>query len=106
MDQFKALDYQVKTYLDGTQGKMPLVSPDWIKLEQQAGEKMSPEARSYIIAGAGLQKTMDNNRSGFDKFRIVPRMLRNVEQRDASTQILGVHLPSPFFLLPSSRFWN
>ena len=100
MNNFKALDYQAKTYIAGLAGTVPICSPDWAKLEQQAVEKMSPEAASYIVAGAGLQKTIDNNRSGFDKFQIVPRMLRNVEERDASTRVLGLNLPSPFMLCP------
>jgi lactate 2-monooxygenase len=100
MTTFKAFEYQTKTYLEGEQGKLPLLSPDWTKLEQLAAEKMTPPARSYIIGGAGLQKTIDNNRSGFDKYKIVPRMLRNVENRDASTEVLGISMPSPFFLCP------
>ena len=100
MEKFKAIDYQVKTYLEGMAGKMPLVSPDWKKLEQQAIEKMESSALSYIVYGAGLQKTMDNNRSGFDKYSIIPRMLRNVDSRDASTKVLNVEYPSPFFLCP------
>ncbi len=100
MEKFKATDYQIKTYLEGVQGKVPLVSPDWKKLEQQALAKMDASALSYIAYGAGLQKTVDNNRSGFDKYRIVPRMLRNVENRDTSTKILDVEYPSPFFLCP------
>ncbi|MDZ7876645.1 MAG: lactate 2-monooxygenase [Saprospiraceae bacterium] len=97
---FRAFEYQTKTYLAGEQGKLPLISPDWAKLEQQASEKMTPDARSYIVGGAGLQQTINNNRSGFDKYKIVPRMLRNVENRDTSTEILSVKMPSPFFLCP------
>ena len=55
MDKFSAIEYRVKTYLS-VQGQLPLVSPDWKKLEQQALEKMDAEARSYIAYGAGLQK--------------------------------------------------
>jgi lactate 2-monooxygenase len=100
MEKFKALDYQAKTYIEGVSGKMPLVSPNWQKLEQAAMEKMTESARSYIVGGAGLQKTIDNNRSGFDDYRILPRMLRNVENRDTATKILDVDYPSPFFLCP------
>jgi lactate 2-monooxygenase len=100
MEKFKALDYQAKTYIEGVSGKMPLVSPDWQKLEQAAMEKMTESARSYIVGGAGLQKTIDNNRRGFDDYRILPRMLRNVENRDTTTKILDVDYPSPFFLCP------
>lgn len=100
MDNFKAFEYQVKTYLDGAEGKMPLISPDWKKLEQQASEKMSDQARSYIIGGAGLQSSVEGNRSAFDKYKIVPRMLKNVDQRDASGQMMGIDIPSPFYICP------
>lgn len=100
MTPFKAFEYQVKTYIEGTQGKLPLISPDWKILEKQAIEQMPSNARSYIVGGAGLQKSMENNRNGFDKYQIVPRMLKNVENRDTSTNIFGVDFPSPFFLCP------
>lgn len=100
MEKFSALDYQIKTYLAGLQGKTPLLSPDWKKLEAQALEKMTPSALSYIAFGAGLQQTMESNRSGFDKYRIVPRMLKNVDTRDTSTKILDVDYTAPFFLCP------
>lgn len=100
MTQFQALEWQRNIYLNGFMGKMPLISPDWMKLEQDAIGKMTKEAASYIVGGAGLQKTMENNRTGFDAYRILPQVLQNVENRDASTEILGVKMPSPFWLCP------
>ena len=41
MDKFSAIEYRVKTYLS-VQGQLPLVSPDWKKLEQQALPKRAP----------------------------------------------------------------
>ena len=100
MTQFQALEWQRNIYLNGFMGKMPLISPDWMKLEQDAIGKMTKEAASYIVGGAGLQKTMENNRAGFDAYRILPQVLQNVENRDASTEILEVKMPSPFWLCP------
>jgi lactate 2-monooxygenase len=100
MKPFKALDLQRQIYLEGLSGKKPVISPDWNKLEQAAVAKMSPYAASYIVGGAGNQETVANNRSGFSKYRIVPKMLQNVDIRDASTSMLGVNFPSPFWLCP------
>ena len=100
MEKFTAQDYQMKTYGEGLQGKRPLLSPLWKKMEEEAYAKMEEGARSYIHGGAGLSHTVDNNRNDFNKYRIVPRMLKNVEVRDTSTQVLGVDMAAPFFLCP------
>ena len=50
MTQFQALEWQRNIYLNGFTGKMPLISPDWMKLEQDAIGKMTKEAASYIVA--------------------------------------------------------
>lgn len=43
---------------------------------------------------------MAANTGGFNRWRIVPRMLRDVETRDCSTTLFGHTLPAPFFLAP------
>jgi lactate 2-monooxygenase len=100
MSTFKALDWQRLIYLKGFTGKKPLISPDWTQLEQQAVAKMDKEATSYIVYGAGQQQSMANNRIGFDRYRIIPNMLNNVHHRDTGVDVLGVHMPSPFWLCP------
>jgi lactate 2-monooxygenase len=100
MSLFKALDWQRLIYLKGFTGKKPLISPDWAQLEKQAIAKMSHDAASYIVYGAGHQQTMANNRTGFEKYRIIPNMLNNVHHRDTSVDLLDVKMPSPFWLCP------
>ena len=100
MEKFTAQDYQLKTYGEGLQGKRPLLSPLWKKMEEEAYAKMEEGARSYIHGGAGWSHSVDNNRNDFNKYRIVPRMLKNVEVRDTSTTVLGVEMTAPFFLCP------
>jgi isopentenyl diphosphate isomerase/L-lactate dehydrogenase-like FMN-dependent dehydrogenase len=41
---------------------------------------------------------MRHNREAFERWRIVPRMLHGVTQRDLSTSILGTQLSSPLLL--------
>ena len=43
---------------------------------------------------------MRANRAAFDRWRIVPRMLRDVAERDTSVELFGRTLPSPFLIAP------
>jgi isopentenyl diphosphate isomerase/L-lactate dehydrogenase-like FMN-dependent dehydrogenase len=61
---------------------------------------MSPEAWAYVAGGAGGESTMDANRAALEKWRIVPRVLRDVEKRDLSIELFGQRLPSPLLLCP------
>jgi lactate 2-monooxygenase len=40
------------------------------------------------------------NREAFERWRIVPRMLRDIERRDLSTTIVGTKMPAPVLLGP------
>ncbi len=95
-----ALDRQKAIYLGGAAGIRQKIPFDLALLEQQARAKMSPEAFAYIAGGAGLESTVTANRSDFERWRIVPRMLRNVEQRDTALDFFGKKIPAPFFLAP------
>src|SRR5258708_4091180 len=69
-------------------------------LEQKAKETLSPTAYDYVAGGAGGEDTMRANREAFYRWRIVPRMLRDVSQRDLSVELLGSRLPAPVILGP------
>jgi len=70
------------------------------ELEKAAQAAMSAEAWAYIAGGAGREATMDANRAAFERHRIVPRVLRDVEKRDLSIELFGLRLPSPLLLCP------
>src|SRR6201997_1857890 len=91
---------QTQIYLDGVSGRRPRVPVDASRLETAAKKRMRPEAFAYVAAGAGNERTLAANRAAFDRWRIVPRMLRDVERRDTSVELLGRRLPSPFLLAP------
>jgi lactate 2-monooxygenase len=61
---------------------------------------MSPTAWAYVSGGAGDGRTMRHNREAFERWRIVPRMLHGVTQRELATSVLGTQLPSPVLLAP------
>jgi lactate 2-monooxygenase len=97
---FSALDWQRKIYLNGFAGIRPSVKTDFTNMEESARKHMSQAAFAYIAGGAGNEKTMFSNREAFDKFRIIPRMLCDVGERNIGIKLFGQQLPSPFLLSP------
>lgn len=100
MNSFSAIDWQKKIYLNGFWGKTPKVKIDIQKLEEAARQVMSPKAFAYIAGGAGTESTMRANREAFEKYKIIPRMLKNVGERDTRIELFGQTLPAPFLLSP------
>src|SRR3954452_5121152 len=91
---------QVAIYLEGVAGRRPRVPIDAQALEDRAREAMSRQAFAYIAGGAGAEATVRANRTGWDAWRIVPRMLRDVSVRDSSVELFGRRLASPVLLAP------
>ncbi len=91
---------QTQIYVDGVGGRKPSIPIDFGRLEQAAERAISREAFAYIATGAGRESTVATNREGFGRWRIVPRMLRDVSERDLSVELFGRRLPSPFLLAP------
>jgi lactate 2-monooxygenase len=96
----RGLERQRRIYLGGVSGRRPRVPVGMEELAERARERMTPEAWAYVAAGAGGGSTMDANRAAFERWRIVPRMLRDVSQRDGSVALFGRRLPSPFLTAP------
>jgi lactate 2-monooxygenase len=91
---------QSRIYVDGVSGQRPRVPVAERALETRAIECMRPEATAYIVGGAGREDTIDANRRAFAKWRIVPRVLRDVDVRDTTVNVLGLSLPSPIMTAP------
>src|SRR5829696_10564681 len=91
---------QTAIYRAGVSGRRPRVPTDATRLEARARKAMPAEAYAYIAGGAGTGATVRANREGFDRWRIVPRMLRDVSARDTGIELLGRRLDSPFLLCP------
>jgi isopentenyl diphosphate isomerase/L-lactate dehydrogenase-like FMN-dependent dehydrogenase len=92
--------YQNEIYLGGLGGEKPGLPISYADLEAKAREVMTPEAFGYVAGGAGSEDTMRQNLEAFRRWRIVPRMLRDVSDRDLSTEILGLAMPAPVMLAP------
>jgi len=91
---------ELQIYAQGLAGGKPAVPVPVDLLEQKAREILSPRAYDYVAGGAGGEDTMRANREAFYRWRIVPRMLRDVAKRDLSVQLLGARLPAPILLGP------
>lgn len=93
-------NYQLEIYQKGLKGSLPAFPFTFSDLEQQAREKLQPGAFGYVAGGAGSEETMRANHEAFKRWRIVPRMLRDVAVRDLSTTVLGMKMPAPVMLAP------
>src|SRR6185295_8540875 len=93
-------DYYREIYARGLGGETPSIPVSVAELERRAAEAMEERAAGYVFAGAGGETTMDANREAFARRRIVPRMLRDVAERDLSTSVLGTAMPAPLMLAP------
>jgi lactate 2-monooxygenase len=91
---------ELQIYTQGLTGGKPAVPVPLDLLEQRAKEILSPRAYDYVAGGAGGEQTMRANREAFYQWRIVPRMLRDVANRDLIVELLGARLPAPILLGP------
>ena len=93
-------DHYRAIYLKGLAGEKPELPVAWADLETAAEEAMEPAAADYVYATAGTGDTYRENRDSFERWRIVPRMLRDVAERDLSVELFGQKLPAPVALAP------
>ncbi|HET8559066.1 MAG TPA: alpha-hydroxy-acid oxidizing protein [Marmoricola sp.] len=91
---------QEQIYRAGVFGERPRVPTSFGTLESRARRRMSRRAWAYVHGGAGEGATMAANRRAFDRWQIVPRMLRDTSVRDLSSTLLGTPLPAPVLVAP------
>jgi len=93
-------DYYREIYARGLGGEAPAIPVAVAELEQAALEAMEPRIANYVGAGAGSEDTIRANLEAFRRRQIVPRMLRDVSERDLSITVLGTVMPAPLLLAP------
>jgi lactate 2-monooxygenase len=91
---------QQQIYTLGLTGGALSVPVSLSLLEQKAKDVLSAPAFDYVAGGAGGEATMRANGEAFYRWRIVPRMLRDVSKRDLSVELFGEQLPAPVILGP------
>ncbi|MFE7541613.1 lactate 2-monooxygenase [Streptomyces platensis] len=93
-------DFQYEIYLHGMTGAVPRLPTDLTRLERLAEQRLGPGPVGYVAGSAGTGSTAAANRAALDRRRIVPRMLRDVQERDLSVEVCGRALPAPLALAP------
>ncbi|WP_418058947.1 alpha-hydroxy-acid oxidizing protein [Pimelobacter simplex] len=93
-------DYQLELYLGALGGVLPAHPFDYADLEARALAALPPELRTYVAGGAGDESTQRANVAAFERYAVVPRMLRAPAERDLSVKLFGRTLTSPLVLAP------
>ena len=70
-------------------------------LRLMAKDRLPGGVFDYIDGGAESEQTLRNNRQRFGDYNFRPRVLRDVENIDTSTQLLGRTIPLPLILAPT-----
>ncbi|UJL46065.1 lactate 2-monooxygenase [Virgibacillus sp. NKC19-16] len=77
--------------------RLPVIYEEW---EKRAREVLEDGPFYYIAGGAGGEDTIKANLEAFNRWKITPRMLRNVEDRDITVELFGQTYPFPFLHAP------
>jgi isopentenyl diphosphate isomerase/L-lactate dehydrogenase-like FMN-dependent dehydrogenase len=100
LEQRVLANFQYEIYARGLAGEQPTLPVSMEALQERAREELSAPAYGYVAGGAGAERTMHANLQAFERWKIVPRMLRDVAVRDLSSTLLGTELPAPVLLAP------
>jgi lactate 2-monooxygenase len=92
--------YGAEIYVRGLTDQVPEHPSDPSRLEEAARAVLAEGPFGYVAGGAGSGATMRANRAAFDRYGLVPRMLRDTTGRDWSTTLLGTAVPAPLLLAP------
>jgi 4-hydroxymandelate oxidase len=68
--------------------------------ERMAEQAVTPEAWSYMVGGAGDERTLRWNREAFSKYRLRPRVLVDVSTVSTETTVLGTPVSMPALVAP------
>lgn len=75
-----------QTMFNPDPNRLPVVYEEW---EEKARNALDDGPFYYVAGGAGGEKTMKANLEAFARWQLVPRMLRNVEDRDLTVNLFG-----------------
>jgi isopentenyl diphosphate isomerase/L-lactate dehydrogenase-like FMN-dependent dehydrogenase len=91
---------QTAIFRAGASGSMPRIPTRWSSLVEAAHRAMTPDAWAYVHGSAGAESTADDNAAAFDHWRIVPRVLRDVSERDLGITLFDRRYPTPLLASP------
>ncbi|HEX2418198.1 MAG TPA: alpha-hydroxy-acid oxidizing protein, partial [Micromonosporaceae bacterium] len=93
-------EVQRRIYRAGVYGHRPVVPTAPDALRQAARRRMTRRGYAYVAGSAGMETTARANRAAFHRWRIMPRMLRDVAVRDLGVELFGRRLPAPLLVAP------
>jgi isopentenyl diphosphate isomerase/L-lactate dehydrogenase-like FMN-dependent dehydrogenase len=91
---------QMAVYFGGLHGESARTAFSYAGLVEGAREVLSDDAFGYVTGGAADGQTVDANERAFDRWSIVPRVLRDVNSCRLGSDLLGIRLRSPIMLAP------
>lgn len=70
------------------------------ELEQQARGLLDPAAYDFYAGGADQERTLADNLTAWRRWRLKPRVLRDVSQVDPSVTVAGTEVATPVWVAP------
>ncbi len=93
-------DWQLGIYLGGLTGQQPELPMTFDEFEEWAPDALGPEIWSYVSGGAGNEHTQRANVAAFERWGLMPRVLRGAAQRDVTVEMFGHRYDTPLMLAP------
>jgi len=84
----------------GERGQLPSFSVHPEELEESTKKKLNDRGYFYANSNAGVGWTDRANREAFYRWRIIPRMLVDTNQRDLTTSLFGHKIAAPILFAP------
>ena len=75
----------------------PINIDDYARL---AEERLDPGVHGYFAGGAGDERTLRDNVAAYGRWQLRPRVLVDVDQVSASTNLLGTEISMPLLVAP------
>lgn len=72
------------------------------EFEPLARARLSPAAYAYYAGGAWNEVSLRENLAAWERYQLLPRVLRNVDPIDLQTTLLGQSVSVPFGIAPSA----
>ena len=85
-----------------TSDAAPLPPLNLHEYETAARALLAPMAFDFVAGGSGDEVTLRGNRAAFDRWRLLPRVLRGLHDVSTATSVLGQDIALPVLIAPSS----
>ncbi|MEW7278391.1 alpha-hydroxy acid oxidase [Aquimarina sp. 2201CG1-2-11] len=72
------------------------------EFENIARRELPKDIYDYLSGGANDEITVHENHEAYSKIKLYPRVLKSVEKRDVSIQMMGKKIAMPIFIAPTA----